>query len=273
VASDCFVSLFWPLLIVVSVKRVSGFLRELPYTIGMHRILILNAKGGCGKTTLATNLASYYADQGHVTALLDYDPQASSMRWLSLRDSERPAIHGIAAYQRRRDVTRAFQMRLPVEAERVIMDVPAGVTGLGLVEYVQRVDTILLPVLASPIDIHAAAHFIQDLLLVGKIRTSGVRLAVVANRVRENTLIFKDLERFLSTLKLPLVATLRDSQNYIRAAEQGLGIHELEASRTKSDRERWTPLVEWLDEVAEALPERAGSTQLAGVVPIASAGG
>ncbi|HEC20551.1 MAG TPA: ParA family protein, partial [Gammaproteobacteria bacterium] len=120
--------------------------------MGMHRILVLNAKGGCGKTTLAINLASYYAHQGRVTTLLDYDPQGSAMRWLSLRDSERPAIHGIAAFQRRRDVTRAFQMRLPVEAERVIMDVPAGVTGLGLVEYVQRVDTILLPVLASPID-------------------------------------------------------------------------------------------------------------------------
>jgi chromosome partitioning protein len=239
----------------------------------MHRILVLNAKGGCGKTTLATNLSSYYADQGRVTALLDYDPQGSSMRWLSLRDAERPAIHGIAAFQRRRDVTRAFQMRLPVEAERVIMDVPAGVTGLGLVEYVQRVDTILLPVLPSPIDIHAAAHFIQDLLLVGKIRTSGVRLAVVANRVRENTLVFRDLERFLSTLKLPLVATLRDSQNYIRAAEQGLGIHELEKGKTAPDRKRWAPLVEWLELFDDSISERRSSAQLGGVVPIASAKG
>ena len=239
----------------------------------MQRILVLNAKGGCGKTTLATNLASYYADQGRITALLDYDPQGSSMRWLSLRDAERPAIHGIAAFQRRRDVTRAFQMRLPVEAERVIMDVPAGIAGLGLVEYVQRVDTILLPVLPSPIDIHAAAHFIQDLLLVGKIRTSGIRLAVVANRVRENTLVFKDLERFLDTLKLPLVATLRDSQNYIRGAEKGLGIFELEKSRTGPDRERWASLVDWLNLFDDGAAERQPSAQLAGVVPIGAGGG
>ena len=236
--------------------------------LDMHRILVLNAKGGCGKSTLATNLAGYYAHQCHTTALLDYDPQGSSMRWLGQRDNERPAIHGIAAFQRRRDVTRAFQMRLPTEAERVIMDAPAGVVGLSLVEYVQRVDTILIPVLPSPIDIHAAAHFIQDLLLVGKVRTAGIRVAVVANRVRENTRVFKDLERFLTSLRLPLVATLRDSQNYIRAAEQGLGIHELEGGRLSPDHERWAPLIAWLDEVGESLSSNKSSAQLAGVVPI-----
>ena len=213
----------------------------------MQRILVLNAKGGCGKTTIATNLAGYYASQGRVTALLDYDPQGSSMRWLSQREQERPGIHGIAAYQKRRDVTRAFQMRLPTEAECVIVDAPAGVAGLQLAEYLQRVDTVVIPVLPSPIDIHAAAHFIQDLLLVGKARATGVRLGVVANRVRENTLVFKDLERFLSSLKLPLVATLRDSQNHIRAAEQGVGVHELDSHRTTKDLERWVPLIEWLD--------------------------
>jgi chromosome partitioning protein len=237
----------------------------------MQRILVLNAKGGCGKSTIASNLAAYYASQGRVTALLDYDPQGSSMRWLSQRDLERPAIHGIAAFQKRRDVTRAFQMRLPTEAERVIIDAPAGVSGLQLADYVRRVDTILIPVLPSPIDIHAAAHFIQDLLLVGKARAHGVRLAVVANRVRENTRIFKDLERFLSSLKLPLVATLRDSQNHIRAAEQGLGIHELEGSRLKPDHERWAPLTEWLETVAQqAVPRPAGVVSALGLVPSGS---
>jgi chromosome partitioning protein len=232
----------------------------------MHRILVLNAKGGCGKTTVATNLAGYYASQGRSTVLLDYDPQGSSMRWLNLRDSDRPAIHGIAAFQRRRDVTRAFQMRLPPEAEVVIMDAPAGVSGLVLAEYVQRVDSILLPVLPSPIDIHAAAHFVQDLLLVGKARTVGTKIAIVANRVRENNLIFKDLENFLASLKLPLVATLRDSQNHIRAAEQGLSVYELSNIQKGKDLERWTPLIAWLDEVAQLL----GPHRMSTVIPIAT---
>lgn len=233
----------------------------------MHRILVLNSKGGCGKTTIATNLAGYYASQGLSTTLLDYDPQGSSMRWLSLRDAERPSIHGIAAYQRRRDVTRAFQMRLPLETDVAILDAPAGVSGLTLAEYVQRVDTILLPVLPSPIDIHAAAHFIQDLLLVGKARAAGTRIAIVANRVRENTLVFKELGRFLENLNLPLVATIRDSQTHIRAAEQGLAIQELESRDTTKDTVRWSLLINWLDEIAGQLDTPRG---LGALVPIAT---
>ena len=103
------------------------------------------------------------------------------------------------------------------------------------------------------IDIHAAAHFIQDLLLIGKIRSRGIRLGIVANRVRENTLAFQDLERFLTTLGIPLVARLRDSQNHMRAAKQGLAIHELKGGRVDRDRERWDTLIRWLDEESASL--------------------
>ena len=216
----------------------------------MQRILVLNAKGGCGKTTIATNLAGHFASRGRVTALLDYDPQGSSMKWLSQRSADRSDIQGIAAYQRRLGVTRSFQMRLPSKAAHVVIDAPAGLSGLQLVEYVQSADVVLLPVLPSPIDIHAAAHFIQDLLLVGKIRSRGTRVGIIANRVRENTLVFRDLERFLTTLGLPLVATLRDSQNYIRAAERGLSILELDGNRVQPDINRWSPLLHWLNEQA-----------------------
>ena len=219
----------------------------------MQRILVLNAKGGCGKTTIATNLAGYFAARGRVTALLDYDPQGSSMKWLSLRAMDQPDIQGIAAYQRRLGITRSFQMRLPDKVAYTVTDAPAGLTGLQIVEYVQSVDTIILPVLPSPIDIHAAAHFIQDLLLVGKTRSRGTRIGIVANRVRKNTLVFRDLERFLATLGLPLVATLRDSQNYIRAAEQGLSIHELDNNRVQPDINCWSPLIHWLTEPAADL--------------------
>lgn len=227
----------------------------------MQRILVLNAKGGCGKSTIATTLAGLFANRGQATVLMDYDPQGSSMKWLSLRNGERPSVHGISACEKRQGVTRTFQQRLPHTVDRMVMDAPAGTNGLQLVDFVRQADVLLMPVLPSPIDIHAAARFIQDLLLVGKLRQSGARLGVIANRVRENTLIFKDLEKFLNTLNLPLVATLRDSQNYIRAAEQGLAIHELDARRAKQDEERWSAVVGWLDKCAEERNSQAPARQ------------
>lgn len=215
----------------------------------MRRIIVLNSKGGCGKTTIATNLASYYASRDLSTALLDYDPQASSIRWLNARPDDYRAIHGVEAYQRARgDVTRTWQLRVPPGTERVIIDAPAGVSGQTLVEYVSQVDVILIPVLPSPIDIHAASRFIQDLLLVGKVRTRDIRLGVVANRVKENTLIFQALERFLTSLRFPFVARLRDTQYYTRAAERGVGIHDLEEPRVERDKEQWVGLLDWLED-------------------------
>lgn len=215
----------------------------------MRRIILLNAKGGCGKTTIATNLASYYASRGLQTTLIDHDPQGSSMKWLSSRSWDLPRIHGIAAFEKPKGpMTRAFQLSAPPGTDRVVMDAPAGVAGHQLVELVRNVDTIIIPVLPSPIDIHAASRFIQDLLLVGKVRSLNIRLGVVANRVKPNTLVFHALQRFLRTLHFPLLTQLRDSQAYMRAAEYGTGIHDFDDIRAQRACEQWQPLLNWLED-------------------------
>ena len=219
----------------------------------MQRILVVNAKGGCGKTTVATNLASLYASQGFNVALMDHDPQGSATRWLKLRPADKPAIHGVNAHQRQAvNATRAWQMRVPPGTERVVLDAPAGVSARDLPGFVQQVDTILIPVLPSPIDIHSATGFIKDLLLVGKVRTHGVRVGVVANRTRKNTLVYKSLERFLNTLHLPFLTTLRDTQNYVHAFERGVGIHEMWDRRVEQDKLDWLPLYNWVENVSTA---------------------
>lgn len=238
----------------------------------MQTIMVVNSKGGCGKTTLASNLASYYAGRLS-TVLMDYDPQGSCMRWLSMRPEVRPLIQGIAAYQKPVGVTRSWQFRAVASAERVIIDAPPGLSGAELYEHVRQVDTILIPVLPSPIDIHATAHFIQELLLAGKTRLHNKRVAVVANRVRENTQVFHKLERFLANLKLPFIAKLRDTQNYIRAAQEGIGIFELTPpSVAERDRLQWGSLLAWLEQDAAAkektvtfLSDYAASKPLQGV--------
>ncbi|HFQ13209.1 MAG TPA: ParA family protein [Gammaproteobacteria bacterium] len=222
----------------------------------MQKIIVLNSKGGCGKTTIATNLVSLYARQGFATALMDYDPQGSSMRWLSLRPQDDNAIFGVQAHRQPGSAqTRAFQLRLPPATERVVIDAPAGVSGQALVDFVCQVDVMLIPVLPSPIDIYAATTFIKELLLVGKIRKHGVRVGVLGNRTRKNTRVYQSLEKFLNSLKLPLVASLRDTQHYVHAAERGIGVHELWDRRAEQDRQQWQHILAWLENDRALLAE------------------
>ena len=213
-----------------------------------QRIIVINPKGGSGKTTVATNLAAYYAAAGLNTVLMDYDPQASSTRWLKKRGPALPPIHGITAFEKNARVTRSFQLMLPTGTDRVVIDTPAALSGQDMPELVRGADAILVPVLPSDIDIHACSKCISDLLLVAKVRRSEKRIGVIANRTRRGTLILGTLLRFLGTINVPIVATLRDSQNYLRAAELGQGLHEMKSYVVREELETWRSLIEWLDE-------------------------
>lgn len=214
----------------------------------MLKISVMNTKGGCGKTTIATNLASYCASHGYQTALYDYDKQASATRWLKGRPSSQPPIHGVAAYEPPRlGMTRTWQMRVPQDTRYIITDTPAGSGLVDIEDRVAEADVILIPVLPSSIDIHSTADFIRDLLLVGKARAHNTRLAIVTNRTRIRTRAVDKLERFLNKLDIPVIARIRDTQHYISAAEQGLGVHELKARDAQKDRVTWAELLFWLE--------------------------
>jgi chromosome partitioning protein len=214
----------------------------------MQRIVVLNPKGGSGKTTIAINLASYYALHGEATTLMDFDPQASAARWARKRQAGQAPIHLINAYEKDSRVTRAFQLRIPDGTRRVIIDTPAAIDATEMPELTANADKILVPVLPSDIDIHACARCITSLLLVAKVKRVDNRLAIIANRVRRNTRMYQSLTRFLGTLDIPIVTTIRDSQNYVRGAELGLGIHEMKHYQVSEDLEAWGPLLAWLDE-------------------------
>ncbi|MBL4763353.1 MAG: ParA family protein [Gammaproteobacteria bacterium] len=223
----------------------------------VQRIVVTNAKGGCGKTTIATNLAGYFASCHRKTVLFDYDPQGSSMHWLKQRSDDLLPVHGIAAARAGAAVTRSWQLRLPVGTEKIISDTPAGLSGIELVDMVQRADAILIPVCPSPIDIHACARFVRDLLIVGKARSYGVRIGVIANRVKPNTLTYVALKKFLDTMKIPFITSLRDTQNYSKAAERGISVHELRAPKIEKDIEQWAPVYSWLRECDDEGPSLA----------------
>ncbi|MCK4675663.1 MAG: AAA family ATPase [Gammaproteobacteria bacterium] len=205
----------------------------------MRTILVLNAKGGCGKSTIATNLASYFASEmGEKVVLADYDPQESSLAWLETRDKKWPHIEGVAAYK--------DPLRVAKDTDYVIMDAPARVHGKELTQLMRKAETVLFPVLPSPIDMRAAKKYMEELMKNGRVTRKEVKIGVIANRVRDNTIIFSDLYYFIKAMKLPYVATLRDRQNYIRAEERGIGIFEMAPSQVYYDLEDWEPLTKWL---------------------------
>lgn len=208
--------------------------------MGAKHVLVINSKGGVGKSTLTSNLASYFSFKGR-TALCDFDRQMSGVRWLERRDASRRKIDSITGWE----------YRGTDDYEWIIMDPPAAVTRKDLTSLIARSDLIIVPVLPSPIDIHAAADFIRDLIVYGRIRTTQKPLAVVANRARTNTVIYDQLKSFLQSLKLPFVTSLRDSQNYIHASAQGIGIFEMDPMMVARDVEQWQPLLRWINEAAE----------------------
>jgi len=218
----------------------------------LNKIVIVNPKGGCGKSTIATNLAAYYAKAGPTPAVMDFDPQGSTMAWLERRPQDVPTIHGIAAFKNSMQATRSWQLRVPSDTVNLLVDSPGSVSHDDLRELTRDSTSILVPVLPSSMDIHAASRCIADLLLVAKVDRRDRKLAVVANRTRKNTRSFAKLMRFLDSLGIPIIAVLRDSQNFVYAAEKGLGLCEMQPSRVKPDVEQIEKIAHWLD----AWPQR-----------------
>lgn len=170
------------------------------------------------------------------------------MRWLRLRPENLPMIHGIAAYQAGpMNVTRTWRLRVPADTQRIIVDSPPGLKGQALAEQVKNINIILVPVLPSSIDMYATADFIRDLMLVGRIRLSHTRIGIVANRIRANTRSFQSLERFLHRLNIPVVAKLRDTQNYVHAVERGVSINELTSPRARADKLAMMEIPRWIE--------------------------
>ncbi|MDP9065750.1 MAG: AAA family ATPase [Pseudomonadota bacterium] len=206
----------------------------------MRHVMVLNPKGGCGKSTLATNIAVFFARAGRQVCIADYDEQRSSLDWLAQRPADLPPIAGVAAYE---DGLRGVARSTDI----LVIDAPARVHGMELNEMVRRAETIVVPVLPSSIDMKACAHFIKDLMEIGKVSRKQARVALVANRVREYTLIYEELDQYLAKLKIPYLGCLREAQNYVRAYARGMGVLELPEYLASPDWAQWEPIGQWLE--------------------------
>ena len=209
----------------------------------LKSFLIANPKGGCGKTTLSTNLAGYFARQGHRVMLGDIDRQQSAREWLKLRPVGLPPIRsweinasepGKAAHP-------------PRDTTHVVLDTPAGLHGRKLDQVVKMVHRVIVPLQPSIFDILATRDFLDILLEEKAVRQQKTFVAVVGMRVDARTRSAHELERFLDGLGLPVLASLRDTQVYVQAAAHGMTVFDLSASRAEKDLAQWQPIIDWVD--------------------------
>jgi chromosome partitioning protein len=214
--------------------------------MSMNTILVMNAKGGVGKTTITTNLASYFASRNITTTIADFDPQGSSLNWLKQRPADATKIHG--ADLASRVGTTGLQIarrQIPRETQQLLIDAPAGPSRLLLQDLLARAQSILIPVAPSSIDIHATANFIKELLLIGHVRFRNIRLAVLANRVRSSKPVYEPLEKFVTSLGISFLTRVSDSDVYVEAAETGLGIFEMSQEKCAAELREFQPIISW----------------------------
>ena len=203
----------------------------------MPVFLVANPKGGVGKSTVATNLAGYFARQGHRTMLGDLDRQQSSRAWLALRPASLPAIESW-------DVDADRIARPPRGVTHVVLDSPAQLHGSLLKESLRVADRVIVPLQPSLFDIYATTSFLAKLAERGDLKSNG-QVGVLGMRVDQRTRSSDQLQRFVEGLNLPVLGFLRDTQNYVQLAAHGLTVWDVAPSRVEKDVEQWNPLLAW----------------------------
>ena len=204
----------------------------------MPVVVIANPKGGVGKTTLATNLAGYFASQGHPVMLGDADRQQSSRLWLGLRPE---AARPISTW----DVNADMIAKPPKGCTHVVLDTPGGLHGWRFNDVVKLADKIIVPLQPSVFDIFATRAFLDQL---AEHRHAGKRqIGIVGMRVDSRTIAADKLRDFVDSLGLPVLGMVRDTQNYIHLAARGLTLFDVAPSRVEKDLEQFKSICDWLD--------------------------
>jgi len=203
----------------------------------MKTILIANPKGGCGKTTLSTNIAGYLANCGKRVAMLDMDRQQSATLWIETRPQDLPPVRAMK-----------YNIEQDSPFNWLVVDSAAGLSGSNLAySLIKKASKIIVPITPSLYDLHASRDFLQTLIEEKKVRNSHCSIGVVGMRTESRTKAAQALEYFLSTLDLPVLAYLRETQVYVNAAFEGKSLFDLPPHIAERDLEQWAFLKNWLE--------------------------
>lgn len=206
----------------------------------MRTILVASSKGGAGKSTVATNLAAFFALEGKATAILDADKQKSSTHWCEKRAHLDSAVLPLDGCRRNWD------KHLPDGIARLVVDAPAGAMGDDLKDFLDRADAVVVPVLPSAIDIEATVPFLDSLVTHPRVKKGKLPVALVGNRLKPWTSASQQAMEQLKAWPYPLVAQLRDTQAYVLLAGLGKSVFDYHSEQVRSHQEDWAPLLRWL---------------------------
>lgn len=209
----------------------------------MLTVAVMNAKGGCGKTTIATHLAALFALQGRRVALADLDRQRSSRMWLKRRPESAPPITQ-ARVKKGEIVT-------PEGTTRLVVDGAAAMERAESKWVIARAEIILVPVLPSAYDQTASTRMLESIASIKRVRKGKRKILFIANRYRARTRAARELDAYLEKQQWPVIARLRDSQLYAQAADTGLSVFELRERRAREYAAEWQDIADFLEARAD----------------------
>ena len=209
----------------------------------MRTVLVASSKGGAGKTTVATNLAAWFALDGKRTALLDADRQHSATRWAEKRAGMDTAVLPIDGTRR------GWESRLPNDIQRLVVDVAAGDMADDLETVLAKADAVLVPVNPSMIDLEATVPFLNSLAAVTRVKRGKLPVALVGNRLKPWTCASQQAMGQLKAWPYPVVAELRDTQAYVLMVALGKSVFDYRSEQIRGHQDDWAPLLKWLRKV------------------------
>ena len=207
----------------------------------MKTILVVNRKGGCGKTMTAITLAAALAGQGGRVALADADGQKSALRWLKKRPATAAPVAGL-------DWTAAGRIGdAPKRLDWLVIDAPGAIGGGRAEALIAESAVLVAPVLPSFFDEDSTRRFLRDIDEIKRIRKGKVGLHLIANRIRPQQRSTARLQAFFDKLGHRPAAWITERAAYSDLAEQGLAVFDKPQQAYAPLRAQWQPLVAALE--------------------------
>jgi chromosome partitioning protein len=189
----------------------------------MPIIAVVNAKGGTGKTTVATNLATLFATRQTEILLVDADPQQSALEWQRDRPAHLPQVSviGLPAPNLHREIP-GLQAKYSV----ILIDGGGRVTATARAT-VAVADFLLVPTMPSIPDARSTQHFFQEVVEEVAAIKGQVSGAILLTMVKTGTVFNVAGQGQIKDLGYPVLeTTLSHRITYQEAFAQGMGVGE-----------------------------------------------